>query len=60
VSQEYATRVNDVDVILGNSALMRCEIPSFVADFVSGLSWSDNQGEEYFNSPTSFGKSISS
>lgn len=47
VSQDYATRVNDFDVILGNSALMKCEIPSFVADFVSVINWSDHERELY-------------
>ena len=48
VSQEYATRVNDFDVILGNSALLKCEIPSFVTDFVSVINWSDTEGEEFY------------
>ena len=48
VSQEYSTRANDVYVIIGNSALVKCEIPSFVADFVSVHSWITNQGDEYF------------
>jgi hypothetical protein len=44
-----------VYVILGNSALLKCEIPSFVADFVSVVSWSDNQGQEYFNTQSTLG-----
>ena len=48
VSQDYATRVNDFDVILGNSALLKCEIPSFVTDFVSVINWSDAEGQEFF------------
>ena len=27
---------------------MKCEIPSFVADFVTVNSWIDNTGSEYF------------
>ena len=49
VSQEYSTRASDVYVIIGNSALMKCDVPSFVADFVSVNSWINNQGEEYFS-----------
>ena len=49
VSQDYSTRVSDVYVIIGNSALMKCDVPSFVADFVSVNSWINNQGEEYFS-----------
>ena len=35
-------------MIIGNAALMKCEIPSFVADFVTVNSWIDNTGSEYF------------
>ena len=55
VSQNYATRVNDADVILGNSALLKCEIPSFVTDFVSVKSWTDDTGLEYFITNTNTG-----
>ena len=34
---------------MGNSALVKCEIPSFVADFVSVVSWVENNGLEYFS-----------
>ena len=50
VSQTYTSGPNPVYVILGNSALVKCEIPSFVADFVSVVSWINNEGEEYFAS----------
>ena len=43
-------------MIVGNSALVKCEIPSFVADFVSVESWKDNEGNEYFiNLSNNFG-----
>ena len=48
VSQEYSTRANDVYVIIGNSALVKCEIPSFVGDFVSVVNWIDSKGNEHF------------
>ena len=50
VAQTYTTDANKNYVILGNSALVKCEIPSFVADFVSVVSWLDNDGMEYFPS----------
>ena len=55
VSQDYATRVNDFDVILGNSAIMKCEIPSFVTDFVSVINWSDNNDKEFYSSQNTMG-----
>ena len=48
VTQEYETDAHKVYVIVGNSALIKCEIPSFVADFVSVYSWTDNNNNEYF------------
>ena len=48
VTQEYETDADREYVIVGNSALVKCEIPSFVADFVSVESWRDNEGNEYF------------
>ena len=47
--------VHNVHVIIGNSALVKCEIPSFVADFVNVISWTDNQGTEFFPSDQSMG-----
>jgi hypothetical protein len=41
--------VNNEYVIRGNSALLKCSIPSFVADFVSVVSWQDNEGETYLS-----------
>ena len=48
VSQVYQTDAHSVYVIVGNTALIKCEIPSFVADFVSVDSWSDNEQNQYF------------
>ena len=48
VAQTYSTDAHKVYVIVGNSALVKCEIPSFVSDFVSVVSWVENNGLEYF------------
>ena len=48
VTQQYQTDAHSVYVIVGNSALIKCEIPSFVADFVSVYSWTDDKNNEYF------------
>lgn len=34
----------------GNSAILKCSIPSFVADFVHVVGWIDEEGHEYFPS----------
>ena len=49
VNQEYETDAEKEYVIIGNSVLMKCKIPSFVADFVSVESWKDNYDNEYFS-----------
>ena len=50
VAQKYDTGTSDSYIIVGNSALVKCEIPSFVADFVSISSWVDNKNNEYYPS----------
>ena len=55
VSQSYISGAHEVYVILGNSALVKCEIPSFVADFVVVVNWIDNEGNEYFPSEAAMG-----
>lgn len=41
VSQPYSANVMEEQVIRGNSALIKCHIPAFVADFVFVKSWFD-------------------
>lgn len=38
-------------VIKGNTAIFKCIVPSFVADYVSVVSWEDTSGNEYSVSP---------
>lgn len=39
VHQNYEPRVTDEDVLRGNSAIVKCVIPSFVADYVQVVEW---------------------
>jgi hypothetical protein len=39
VHQTYQTDVNLEHVIRGNSAVLKCSVPSFVADFVTVDTW---------------------
>lgn len=34
-------------MLKGNSAILKCAIPSFVADFIEVYSWLDSDGVEY-------------
>ena len=45
VIQPYETDVGKEYVIVGNDAIMKCAIPSFVADFVSIVSWMSSEDE---------------
>lgn len=47
VQQLYESEVNNEYVIRGNAAVLKCSIPSFVADFVQVISWQDESGELY-------------
>ena len=47
VSQSYEVEADNEYVIRGNAAVMKCEVPSFVADFVSVEMWQDSQGNSY-------------
>ncbi|XP_061381082.1 cell adhesion molecule Dscam2 isoform X8 [Danaus plexippus] len=47
VQQQYESEVNNEYVIRGNSAILKCSIPSFVADFVNVISWHDEAENSY-------------
>lgn len=56
MSQFYVTEAENEYVIRGNSAVMKCKIPSFVADFVSVESWVSNAGNTLTLANTDYGK----
>ncbi|XP_059225656.1 cell adhesion molecule Dscam2 isoform X20 [Stomoxys calcitrans] len=45
VNQFYEAEIMTEYVIKGNAAVLKCSIPSFVADFVRVESWIDEEGE---------------
>jgi len=47
VHQYYQSEVNNEYVIRGNAAILKCSIPSFVAEFVQVVSWQDDQGNSF-------------
>lgn len=48
VSQSYEAEADNEYVIRGNAAIMKCEVPSFVSDFVSVEMWTDSDGGTYY------------
>ncbi|XP_054089326.1 cell adhesion molecule Dscam2 isoform X19 [Zeugodacus cucurbitae] len=53
VSQFYITEAENEYVIKGNAAVVKCKIPSFVADFVQIEAWVDEEGLELWRSNSS-------
>lgn len=47
VAQSYEIEADNEYVIRGNSAVMKCEVPSFVSDFVDVELWQDSLGNTY-------------
>lgn len=48
VAQSYEAEADNEYVIRGNAAIMKCEVPSFVSDFVSVEMWMDSDGGTYY------------
>lgn len=49
VSQYYEAEVVSEYVIRGNTAVLKCNIPSFVADFVKVEAWVGSDSSEYLH-----------
>lgn len=47
IEELYRSEVNNEYVIRGNSVVLKCSIPPFIADFVTVVSWQDNIGNMY-------------
>lgn len=47
VNQFYDAEIIKEYVMRGNPAIVKCSIPSFVADFVHVVSWADEDGTEF-------------
>ncbi len=46
--QSYQAEILNEYVILGNDALLKCNIPSFVADFVGLDAWVTSAGDAFY------------
>lgn len=46
-SQLYKTDASQEYVIVGNDAIVKCQYPSFVSDFLSVEGWQDSEGNFY-------------
>lgn len=48
----------DVFVIKGNTAVFKCQIPSFVSDHVEVISWQDMDNNKYLPPTSDYGKLV--
>lgn len=57
VFQSYSVNVMDENVLRGNTAIVKCHIPSFVSDFVVVDAWIEIEDDEKveYHYHTSFG-----
>jgi hypothetical protein len=56
VNQLYTVNVMDESILRGNTAILKCHIPSFVADYVFVSGWTSDDGDEYsVNSNQAYG-----
>jgi hypothetical protein len=55
LSQVYETRVGDDFVMVGNDAIVRCQLPSFLADLVQVEGWITSEGVQIAQSLKNIG-----
>lgn len=55
VASFYETRVIDEFVLRGNAAILKCNLPSFIADFVYVEAWIADDGTEILPNNDVFG-----
>ena len=57
ITQDFKSNVDhETYVILGNDALLKCDVPSFVSDLVEISGWVDNQSNEYLPQTIHYGE----
>ena len=47
VHQDYQTEASNEYIVRGNSALVKCKIPSYVADIIQVIAWVDSEANEF-------------
>jgi hypothetical protein len=57
VQQPYDVYVDTEHIILGNDGLLKCRIPSFVADLISVSGWTDNLENAFLPEANNYGLS---
>ena len=47
--QHYKTGGSEEYNIVGNDAILQCNVPSFIADFVTVQGWVDSEGNDFLS-----------
>ena len=55
VIQNYDTDVNKEYIIRGNAGIIKCSLPSFVADFLEVTSWTTDSNETFYAKEDNYG-----
>ena len=55
VHQDYSSEASNEYVIVGNDALMKCIVPSFVSDLVEIIAWTDTEENIFYKQSSSWG-----
>lgn len=58
MNQYYEAQVYDVFVIKGNTAVFKCQIPSFVSDHVDIISWQDTANNKFLPPTNDYGTKL--
>jgi len=56
VSQVYDTHGDQEYIIRGNAGVLKCKIPSFVADYLEIVAWHDSDGNVYSQDAKIYGE----
>lgn len=56
INQEYQTEAENEYVISGNDALLKCKIPSYVADLIQVVAWEDQNKNTFGTNQFVYGK----
>lgn len=58
MSQVYDTHGDQEYIIKGNAGVLKCKIPSFVADYLDIISWHDSDGTVYSQDSKNYGEQL--
>ena len=47
MAQDYESEASNEYIVRGNSALIKCKVPSYVTDLVDVIAWVDSEALEY-------------